>query len=36
MDGAGDVSCVGTCPSQPQFRFVENLVAVGTGFWTRT
>ena len=24
MDGAGDVSCSGTCPSQPQFRFVEN------------
>ena len=26
MDGAGDVACSGTCPSQPQFRFVENLV----------
>jgi phospholipase C len=24
MDGAGDVACVGTCPSQPQFRFVKN------------
>jgi phospholipase C len=24
MDGAGDVSCSGTCPSQPQFRLVEN------------
>src|SRR6267154_867011 len=24
MDGAGDVSCSGTCPSQPQFRFVAN------------
>jgi len=29
MDGAGDVSCVGTCPSQPQFRFVANPI-VGT------
>src|SRR5215813_5600365 len=26
MDGAGDVSCVGTCPSQPQFRWVENRI----------
>ena len=24
MDGSGDVSCGGTCPSQPQFRFVQN------------
>jgi phospholipase C len=24
MDGAGDVACAGTCPSQPQFRFVQN------------
>ena len=24
MDGAGDVACSGTCPSQPQFRFVAN------------
>ena len=24
MDGAGDVACVGTCPGQPQFRFVAN------------
>jgi len=24
MDGAGDVSCTGTCPSQPQFRWVQN------------
>ncbi|HTE88268.1 MAG TPA: alkaline phosphatase family protein [Terriglobales bacterium] len=24
MDGAGDVACAGTCPSQPQFRFVAN------------
>lgn len=24
MDGAGDVVCSGTCPSQPQFRFVAN------------
>ena len=26
MDGAGDVSCAGTCLSQPQFRFVENRI----------
>src|SRR5882762_1553538 len=24
MDGAGDVACAGTCPGQPQFRFVAN------------
>ena len=24
MDGAGDVVCSGTCPTQPQFRFVAN------------
>ena len=24
MDGAADVSCSGTCPSQPQFRWVLN------------
>ncbi len=24
MDGAGDVGCTGTCPAQPQFRFVAN------------
>ena len=29
MDGAGDVSCAGTCPSQPQFRFVENRFSDG-------
>jgi phospholipase C len=26
MDGSADVSCAGTCPSQPQFRWVENRV----------
>src|SRR6266436_9119512 len=31
MDGAGDVACVGTCPSQPQFRFVENTSVGGHG-----
>ena len=24
MDGAGDITCVGTCLTQPQFRFVDN------------
>ena len=31
MDGAGDVSCGGTCLSQPQFRFVENSRVGGHG-----
>jgi phospholipase C len=31
MDGARDVSCSGTCLSQPQFRFVENPRAGGHG-----
>src|SRR5262249_1761105 len=29
MDGAGDVSCAGTCPGQPQFRFVANRFSDG-------
>ena len=24
MDGAGDIKCSGTCPTKPQFRFVDN------------
>ncbi len=24
MNGAGGIACSGTCPSQPQFRFVDN------------
>jgi phospholipase C len=24
MDGAADISCSGTCPSSPQFKFVDN------------
>lgn len=24
MDGAGDIVCSGTCPSKPQFKFVDN------------
>jgi len=24
MDGSGDVTCTGTCPSKPQFHYVDN------------
>jgi phospholipase C len=28
MDGAASVSCSGTCPTQPQFRYVENSTGI--------
>ena len=28
MDGAGDVRCVGACPSQPAFRYVDNSTGI--------
>lgn len=28
MDGAAKVSCSGTCPSQPQYRYVDNSTGV--------
>ena len=28
MDGAAKVPCSGTCPSQPQFRYVENSTGI--------
>jgi len=28
MDGAGDVFCSGTCPGQPQFKFVDNTTGI--------
>jgi phospholipase C len=28
MDGAGDVSCSGTCPTKPQFKFVDNSTGI--------
>src|ERR1700746_594836 len=31
MDGAGDVACLGTCLTQPQFRFVANSIVGGHG-----
>ena len=36
MDGAGDVACAGTCPSQPQFRWVQNRSGGRRGILTRT
>jgi len=32
MDGSGDVYCTGTCPSQPQFRYVDNSRGVVTPY----
>ena len=28
MDGAGDISCSGTCPAKPQFRYVDNSTGI--------
>jgi phospholipase C len=28
MDGAGGIPCSGTCPSQPQFRYVDNSTGI--------
>lgn len=28
MDGAGGVACTGTCPSNPQFRYVDNTSGI--------
>ena len=28
MDGAGDIPCGGTCPSNPQFKFVDNSTGI--------
>src|SRR5260370_9872399 len=28
MDGAASVSCSGTCPTQPQFRYVDNSTGI--------
>jgi phospholipase C len=28
MDGAGDIPCAGTCPSNPQFKFVDNSTGI--------
>src|SRR5215831_16141952 len=28
MDGAGDIPCSGTCPTTPQFKFVDNSTGI--------
>jgi phospholipase C len=28
MDGAGDIPCTGTCPTTPQFKFVDNSTGI--------
>src|SRR5579859_8266254 len=28
MDGAGDIPCSGTCPTKPQFKFVDNSTGI--------
>jgi phospholipase C len=28
MDGAGDIHCSGTCPTTPQFKFVDNSTGI--------
>ena len=28
MDGAGDIHCAGTCPTTPQFKFVDNSTRI--------
>ena len=28
MDGAGDIACSGTCPTKPQFKFVDNSTGI--------
>src|SRR5579864_4989350 len=28
MDGAGDITCSGTCPGKPQFKFVDNSTGI--------
>src|SRR6516165_6300994 len=28
MDGAGDIQCFGTCPTTPQFKFVDNSTGI--------
>jgi phospholipase C len=28
MDGAGGVGCIGTCPTKPQFRYVDNAKGI--------
>jgi phospholipase C len=34
MDGAAGVRCSGTCPSQPQFRFVDNSTGIVNPYLT--
>jgi phospholipase C len=32
MDGAGDIACSGTCPTKPQFKYVDNSTGILTPY----